>query len=78
MPIKMFTPEQTVGKLRQIEVSVSQGKTGPLACKEAELRLKPSTGGGKNTAACKRNMRGPYSSKQPEFRPVAHFVSESD
>jgi hypothetical protein len=47
-----------VGKLRQIEVSVSQGKTGPLACKEAELRLKPSTGGGKNTAAYKRNRRG--------------------
>jgi len=31
MPIKTFTPEQIVGKLRQIEVLVSQGKTVPLA-----------------------------------------------
>ena len=35
MPTKTFTPEQIVGKLRQIEVLVSQGKTVPLACKEA-------------------------------------------
>ena len=35
MPKKTFTPEQIVGKLRQIEVLVSQGKTVPLACKEA-------------------------------------------
>jgi transposase-like protein len=35
MPMKTFTPEQIVGKLRQIEVLVSQGKTVPLACKEA-------------------------------------------
>jgi hypothetical protein len=32
-----FTPEQIVTKLRQIEVLVSQGKTGPLACKEAGI-----------------------------------------
>ena len=37
MPKKTFTPEQIVGKLRQIEVLVSQGKTGPLACKEAGI-----------------------------------------
>jgi transposase-like protein len=35
MPKKTFTPEQIVGKLRQIEVLVGQGKTVPLACKEA-------------------------------------------
>ena len=35
MPIKTFTPEQIVGKLRQIEVLVSQSKTVRLACKEA-------------------------------------------
>jgi transposase-like protein len=34
MPIKTFTLEQIVGKLRQIEVLVSQGKTVRLACKE--------------------------------------------
>jgi transposase-like protein len=37
MPKKTFTPEQIVGKLRQIEVLLSQGKTVPLACKEAGI-----------------------------------------
>lgn len=37
MPKKTFTPEQIVGKLRQIEVLVSQGKTVPLACKGAGI-----------------------------------------
>jgi hypothetical protein len=37
MPKQKFTPEQIVTKLRQIEVLVSQGKTVPLACKEAGI-----------------------------------------
>jgi putative transposase len=37
MPKKTFTPEQIVAKLRQVEVLVSQGKTVPLACKEAGI-----------------------------------------
>jgi len=37
MPKKTFTPEQIVAKLRQIEVLVGQGKTVPLACKEAGI-----------------------------------------
>jgi putative transposase len=37
MPKKTFTPEQIVAKLRQIEVLVSQGKTVPLACKDAGM-----------------------------------------
>jgi len=37
MPKKTFTPEQIVNKLRQIEVLMSQGKTVPLACKEAGI-----------------------------------------
>jgi len=37
MPKKTFTPEQIVTKLRQVEVLVSQGKTVPLACKEADI-----------------------------------------
>jgi putative transposase len=37
MPKKTFTPEQIVAKLRQIEVLVSQGKTVPLACKNAGM-----------------------------------------
>ena len=34
---KTFTPEQIVTKLRRVEVLVSQGKTVPLACKEAGI-----------------------------------------
>jgi putative transposase len=37
MPKKTFTPEQIVAKLRQIEVMLSQGKTVPVACKEAGI-----------------------------------------
>ena len=37
MPKKAFTPEQIVGRLRQIEVLVNQGKTVPLARKEAGI-----------------------------------------
>jgi putative transposase len=35
MPKKTYTPEQIVGKLRQIEVLMNQGKTVALAAKEA-------------------------------------------
>jgi len=31
MPKKTYTPEQIVGKLRQIEVLIGQGKKVPLA-----------------------------------------------
>jgi putative transposase len=37
MPKKTFTPEQIIAKLRQIEVLVSQGKTVPVACREAGI-----------------------------------------
>ena len=37
MPKKTFNPEQIVAKLRQIEVLLSQGKSVPLACKEAGI-----------------------------------------
>lgn len=32
---KVFTPEQIVATLRQIEVAIAQGKTTPIACREA-------------------------------------------
>ena len=34
---KTFTPEQIVAELCQVEVLISQGKTVPLACKEAGI-----------------------------------------
>jgi len=37
MAKKMFTPEQIVRKLRQMEVLVSQGRTAPVACREAGI-----------------------------------------
>jgi transposase-like protein len=37
MAKKGYTPEQIVGKLRQIEVLIGQGKTVPVACREAGL-----------------------------------------
>jgi hypothetical protein len=39
MPIKRYKPEQIVTMLRQIEVSIANGKTTPQACKEAEIVL---------------------------------------
>ena len=37
MPRKVFTPEQIVAVLRQIEVAIGQGKTTPIACREAGI-----------------------------------------
>ena len=37
MPRKVFTPEQIVAVLRQIEVSIAQGKSTPIACREAGI-----------------------------------------
>ena len=39
MPIKRYKPEQIVTMLRQIEVSIANGKTTPQACKEAEITV---------------------------------------
>jgi len=39
MPIKRYKPEQIVTMLRQIEVSVANGKSTPQACKEAEITV---------------------------------------
>lgn len=37
MPRKVFTPEQIVAVLRQIEVAIGQGKSTPIACREAGI-----------------------------------------
>jgi len=39
MPIKRYKPEQIVTMLRQIEVSIANGKTTRQACKEAEITM---------------------------------------
>jgi putative transposase len=37
MPMMRYKPEQIVNLLRQIEVAVANGKSAPLACKEAGI-----------------------------------------
>jgi hypothetical protein len=37
MPIQKYKPEQIMTMLRQIEVSIANGKTTPQACKEATI-----------------------------------------
>jgi putative transposase len=39
MPKKRFGAEQIVTLLRQIEVSIAQGKPAPVACREAGISL---------------------------------------
>jgi len=39
MPIKRYKAEQIVTMLRQIEVSIANGKTTAQACKEAEITV---------------------------------------
>src|SRR5579872_190875 len=39
MPMKRYKPEQIVTMLRQIEVSIANGKPTPQACKEAEITV---------------------------------------
>lgn len=37
MPRKVYTPEQIVTLLRQVDVAIGQGKSVPLACREAGI-----------------------------------------
>ena len=37
MPKKRFSAEQIVTLLRQIEVSMAQGKSSPVACRDAGI-----------------------------------------
>jgi len=37
MPMKKYKPEQVVTLLRQIEVEIANGKTTPLACRDAQI-----------------------------------------
>jgi len=50
MPIKRYKPEQIVTMLRQIEVSIANGKTHPKPAKKPRSQSKRSTAGGRNTA----------------------------
>ena len=51
MPKKRFSAEQVVTLLRQIEVSISTGRSTQMACREAGIRNKVTIAGGKSTGA---------------------------
>ena len=39
MPMKRYKPEQIVALLRQIEIEITNGKSTPQACKEAQITV---------------------------------------
>jgi hypothetical protein len=49
MAKKTFSAEQIIGKLREVEVLTSQGKTVTEACRA--LSIRPTTAGAKSTVA---------------------------
>jgi len=51
MPKKRFNAEQTVMLLRQIEVTIVQGKSAPVACRMLAYRCRAITAGARNMAA---------------------------
>lgn len=51
--VKKHSPEQIVSLLRQIEVSVANGKTHPIASREAGITEQTCTAGARSTAGCK-------------------------
>jgi hypothetical protein len=54
MPKKTFTPEQIVGKLRQIEVLVSQGKKRcRKRARKPESSIRRSTASGESMVDCR-------------------------
>ena len=68
MPIKRYKPEQIVTMLRQIEVSIANGKPTPQACKEAEITMqtflplaervrRPENGPGQTTEGTRERER---------------------
>jgi hypothetical protein len=50
MPIKRYKPEQIVTMLRQIEISIANGKPTPQGCKEAEITVQSFCRWRKSTA----------------------------
>jgi hypothetical protein len=49
MPKKRFNAEQIVTLFRQIEVSIAQEKSAPVACRDAAYRCRVIIAGARNT-----------------------------
>ena len=57
MPKKRFGAEQIVTLLRQIEVSMAQGKPTPVACRDRGYRNRVIIAGARNTAGSRSTRR---------------------
>ena len=58
MPIQRYKPEQIVTMLRQIEVSIANGKTTPQACKEAAITMQTFYRWAPGRCTSSRGVRG--------------------
>lgn len=54
---KKFTAEQIIGRLREAEVGLAQGKTVPEVVRKLGVPSRRTTGGSGSTAACGRIRR---------------------
>lgn len=54
---KKFTAEQIIGKLREAEVGLAQGKTVPEVVWKLGLTKRPTTAGSGSMVACVRTRR---------------------
>ncbi len=70
MPIKRYKPEQIVTMLRQIEVSIANGKTTPQACKEAEITMQTHGRIQRRRAMLAAPIRPPLRAKCHEHAPA--------
>ena len=57
MPKKRFNAEQIVTLLRQIEVSIAQGKAAAVACRDAGISLQSYYRWPRNMAALRSTRR---------------------
>lgn len=57
MPKKHFSAEQIVVLLRQIKVLMSQGKSAPVACREAGISQQNFIAGARNTVVLRLSRR---------------------
>ena len=63
--------------LRQIEVAVANGKTTPVACREAGSPSRPTTAGGRSTAGLQVDQARRLKELEQENAKLKRLVSAS-
>lgn len=76
MPIKKCKPEQIVTVLRQIEGQMANGKTGPPACKEAEIHTQTYYRWRKEYGGLKREQAKRLQELEKENARLKRWVAE--